>query len=132
MFGALNKEYPLKNIRVINACINNPYTSFKLSLSPVNITKYQETLLNLNKNFYKIDKREIYIYNYMDNIFFDRSYLFNNFDSFINKIGGRPKLYETKLYSLWIKQFTIKNHKIIINKILNFIKSKDYLISLKH
>ena len=132
MFGSINKEYPMKNIRVINACINNQYAGFKLSLTPINIKNYRDILLKLEKNFYKIQKSEIYIYNYMDNIYFDRKYLFNDFDNFTNKIGGKPKLYETRLYSLWLKKFTKKNHKIIIDKIINFIKSNDYTISVKH
>ena len=132
MFGALSKEYPLRNIRVINACINNPYSNFKFSLTPQSIKKYEDILLNLKKNFYKIDKQELYIYNYMDNVLFNKNYLFDNFENFAIKIGGRQKLYETKLYSFWMEQFTKNNHKSIIKQISNYITSKDYLLSDKH
>ena len=68
----------------------------------------------------------------MDNVLFNKNYLFDNFENFAIKIGGRQKLYETKLYSFWMEQFTKNNHKSIIKQISNYITSKDYLLSDKH
>jgi hypothetical protein len=132
MFGAVGKEYPLKNIRVVHACINNPYVNFNFNLTPKSIKEYKKILLNLKENFYPINKKELYIFNYMDNIFFNRNYLIKDFDNFVNKIGGRLKLYKTNFYSIWIKNFNKDEHFSKINQISNFVASKDYLLTNKH
>ena len=68
----------------------------------------------------------------MDNIFFNRNYLIKDFDNFVNKIGGRLKLYKTNFYSIWIKNFNKNEHFSKINQISNFVASKDYLLTNKH
>jgi hypothetical protein len=132
IFGSVAREYSTRNILVINASINNPHKNFKFSLTPKSIKEYRNTLLNLGNQKYKINKKDLYIYHYMDNIYFNRNYLFKDFDNFVLSQNGWKNLYKNVFYKIYLDYMNPKRREIVLKIISNFIKSKDYTLCLKH
>lgn len=132
IFGVVAREYPLRKINVINASAVNPHRFFNFSYTCKNLKKYSDILLNLNKFKYKPNKKDLYIYHYMNDKFFNRNYLFKDFDNEVLKTGGIKNFYNENFYNRWVYNKKKTNHKIINSYIENFVKSEDYALSLKH
>ena len=60
-------------------------------------------LSNLNNLKFKINKKEIYEYYFMRNIYPDQQWLFDNYKLFMNKIGGYHNIRSVNFYSYWLK-----------------------------
>ena len=131
IFGVVAREYPLRKINVINASAVNPHRFFNFSYTCKNLKKYSDILLNLNKFKYKPNKKDLYIYHYMNDKFFNRNYLFKDFDNEVLKTGG-IKNFIMKIFITDGSIIKKTNHKIINSYIENFVKSEDYALSLKH
>ena len=132
IFGVVAREYPLRKINVINASAVNPHRFFNFSYTCKNLKKYSDILLNLNKFKYKPNKKDLYIYHYMNDKFFNRNYLFKDFDNEVSKTGGIKNFYNINFYNRWIFNQKKTNHKIINYYIENFVNSGNYALSLKH
>ena len=68
----------------------------------------------------------------MNDKFFNRNYLFKDFDNEVLKTGGIKNFYNENFYNRWVYNKKKQNHKIINSYIENFVKSEDYALSLKH
>ena len=132
LFGVVAREYPLRNIQVINACESNPHSFFNFSHTCKNISEYYKLLLNLKKFKSKINLNDLYLYHYMNNIYFNRNYLFENFDKKVSNVKGIKNFYKLNFYGKWLKNINNKKHHKIMRVIKNFIDSNDYALNLKH
>ena len=132
LFGVVAREYPLRNIQVINACKSNPHSFFNFSHTCKNINEYYKLLLNLKEFKSKINLNDLYLYHYMNNIYFNRNYLFENFDKNVSNAKGIKNFYRLNFYSKWLKNINNKKHHKIMRVIKNFIDSNDYALNLKH
>ena len=138
VFGSVSKEAFGHKILVINSSNCNPYKNFSFCLSPEKKEKLKQTILNYKlykKKFFnkKKAKDDLFIYYYMDKIYFSRNYLIDDFDKFIEKkVGGRKSLYTMDFYSFWIKNFSKRKHISTLKCLKKFINSKNYLLSQIH
>ena len=92
VYGSIAKEAYLYNIVPINASNSNPYRNFSFALTPKNIKDFKNKINNLLKakrDFFFSKKRaniclkDLYIYYYMDTEYFNKNYLFDNFENYI-------------------------------------------------
>ena len=133
IFGTVASEYPALGIKVINASRNTPFKFFNFSKTPKNIKEYRNILLKLNYYKYKINIKEMYIFHFMNNIYYTRNYLTPKFDFFINKkIKNYNNVFSDIFYDSWIKNTT--EHRFCENKkqIKNFIESREYVCKPKN
>ena len=99
MYGSCASELPLLGIKVINASINNPHVKYNFSISPKNLNQYKKVILNLKKIKPQIsDKKELFQYHYMNQFFFNNTYLFEELDKYHSTINGRPIMYTNKVF----------------------------------
>ena len=121
------------NIPVINASHNNPQVAYDFNINPNSISKYKETLLNLEKikNKTKINKKEIYEFYYMRYLYQDRNWLFDDLNEMIKCIGGWDNMMNENFYDYSMKILTPKKINSIYKSFDNFIKSDYQSITVK-
>ncbi len=132
IFGVVAREYPLRKINVINASKVNPHNLHNFSYTCENIKQYEKVLLNLRKFKYFPNKKDLNLYHYMNDKYFNRNYLFKDFDKEVSKAKGIKNFYNNNFYKRWLNYSNQMINKRIFNNIKNFEKSNDYAMSLKH
>ena len=130
-YGTIGFEYAMLGIPVINASVNNPHINYNFNFHPRNKKEYINLLKNLKKIKLKINKKEIYEYYFMMHIFYTKNWLLNDLAKIEKKAGGFRKIYNEKIYDLFIKEFNTNKHNRILKIIDNFIKSKEFRLSYK-
>ena len=128
--GSVGLEYAAMNVPVINASKNNPHMNFNFNIHAKSIKHYTELLLNTKKIKIKINKNEIYKYYFYKNIFYTRSWLFNDYPKMEKILKSQ---YNPEIYDYWIKnEFNLKKHRIILNNVRDYINSNDYKLGYKY
>jgi len=130
-YGTIGFEYAMLNIPVINASINNPHISYNFNFHPKNLKEYKKLLNNLNNLKLNIKKKEIYEYYFMTHMYYSKNWLFNDLALIEKKAGGFRKIYNDKIYKIWLQEFSEKRHQKKDDIISGFIKSKDFRLNLK-
>lgn len=131
-YGSVGVEYPLLNIPVINATVNNPHTRYKFNFHPQNINEYEKLLKNLDNLKLEINKDEIYEFYFMRHIFPDSNWLIEDLKELMNYVSGWDGLFTVKMYKYWMKIFNPTRHEEIIQNIESFLKSNDTRINIRH
>ena len=140
VYGSIAKEAYLYNIVPINASNSNPYRNFSFALTPKNIKDFKNKINNLLKakrDFFSkkranICLKDLFIYYYMDTEYFNKNYLFDNFENYIFSKKSRMEIFKDKFYFDCIYGVHKLNYSSIIKRLSNFINSKDYVLSRKH
>ena len=130
-YGTIGFEYAMLGIPVINASRNNPHISYNFNFHPKTKKEYINLLKNLKKTKLKINQKEIYEYYFMMHIFYTKNWLLNDLAKIEKKAGGFRKIYNEKIYDLWIKEFNLKKHYQIFKILNNFVKSKEFRLDFK-
>lgn len=136
VFGTVASELPLFGVKVINASINNPHFNYKFCINPKNISDYKKTLLNLNKNNFKINLNDLYEYHYMKKNYVDpeNSFIFSDIKDYfrIDRESGRKVILTNLCYKVWLSKFTEEKHLKIKNIFKRFIESGSYMVMPSH
>jgi hypothetical protein len=133
IFGTVASEYPAMGIQVINASRNTPFKFFNFSKTPENIKKYKSILLKLDSYKCKINLKEIYMFHYMNNIYYTRNYLFEKFDFLIKKkIKNYNDVFSDIFYEIWIKNTNERQLSESKEEIKKFIESGEYVCNPKN
>jgi hypothetical protein len=131
-YGTVSAESFAHNIISINASRANRYRDFTFSLSPKNLKEYEDMILNFKKNekkiFSKKSMNEIYLLNYFQEYYFNKNYLFINFEKYANSKKKSQHIYSDDFYIDWLKEFNKNLDKKIKIRINKFLKSKSYTI----
>jgi len=127
VYGSIGHEYPLFNIPVINASINNPHIKYKFNFHPRNLNEYKKILLNLSRINIKINKNKIYEYYYMAYLFKQDNLNLINYNQILKYVGGYKFQFTSKVYKYWVLKF--KNSILLDRKIKTFINNeKSYIL----
>ena len=126
--GSIGWEYAYNQIPVINASVNNPHSSYDFNLHAKSLKEYEEMILNFEK--YKIDyeKKNIYEFYFMHNLYTKSALIFQNYIEVIKEIKGYKNLGTRKFYDYWIDNYNEQKHNKINKKIKDFLFSDDYYI----
>jgi hypothetical protein len=130
--GSVSSEYAYFNIPAINASLCNPHVDFSFSANPKSIKEFKKILLGLNKIKIKVNKRELLIYFFMNEVFFSEDWLFPNWDKIVKFCGGRNEIYREQFYNYWIKNHNKNMHNKSIRGISKFIDSGEYKLNFNH
>jgi hypothetical protein len=126
IYGTVGTDYSALGIPVINASVNNPHINYNFNLHPKTISEYQHTLMNLKEVRLKIDKKKVLEHYYMHNIFSNKSWIFEDYNNFIEGVGGYYKQFEIISYKYYLEYINSDKHKKIFSNLKNFITSKNY------
>jgi hypothetical protein len=132
-YGTIGWEYAALGKLVVNASLTNPHIAYNFNIHPKNIDEYEKILMDLPKQQLEINIDEVYEYYYMmlqrNNM---SNWLLQNYDSFIEEIGGYKKQFTSVTYSKFIDEFSYDRHNQSIELLNDFIDSKDYCMQKKH
>jgi hypothetical protein len=130
VFGSVGVEYAALGIPVINASVNNPHINYNFNIHPTNLKEYKKTLNNLHKIKLKIKKEEIYESYFMRHFFWDESWLFDDYNKFMQKVGGFDGIHSDLFYEYWLNYFKIEDLEKSLTRFQKFIDSKNYRLSI--
>lgn len=124
-YGTVGYEYAYFGCTVINACQNNPNSSYKFNLNPKTIPEYEKILLNISKYEISPNKKKILELFFLRKIYFISNWL--SIDKKLSKkFGWKTDIYKPLMYKIWLEQWNIKKHRNILKKVNDFIVSKKF------
>ena len=133
MYGTIASELPGYGVKVISASKNNPHFDYNFSINPKNLKEYKYYLLNLSKIKFKINKKDLFEYHYMKNLYSSgNNYIFSNIEEYFKFEKNRLILLTPKCYEVWMNDFSQAKHKNIQNTFENFINSNEYILLPKY
>lgn len=131
-YGTIGFEYAALGVPVINASMTNPHIAYNFNIHARDIDHYRELLENLNELELDIDKKEVYEYYFMKNIFNTENLFCEDYNDFINKIGGYWAQFSPVAYQRWLAEWSPEKHERIQAALHAFIESKDFRMDYRH
>ena len=133
VYGTIGFEYAALGVPVISATLCNPHIAYDFNIHPKSVEEYEDILMNLKDVNLAIDKRKVYEYYFMRFIYKDSdNWLFDNYEEFLNKIGGYSNQFTSVAYKEFLDEFSQDEHERIVTTIKKFIESKDFRLGNKH
>ena len=68
----------------------------------------------------------------MKHFYYDDNWLFDNYKTFMNSIGGYQNIHTNNLYKYWFKNIDEEHVKKIYNRFENFINSNEYRLTINN
>jgi len=130
--GSIGFEYAWFNKKVINASPYNPRMAYKYNINPKNKKEYLDSICNFKKLKVKFDKNEICENYYMQYMYFDKNWIFDDYSKMIKQVGSWDNQFSTKIYEYFNKNFNEYKIRNIYKRINNFYNSKKHQVSVKH
>lgn len=131
-YGTIAFEYAAMGIPVVNASLNNPHVAYHFNAHPKNIDEYREILHNLDRIELNIDKSEVYEYYFMRNINNTDNWLFSNYSQMVKEVGGYSGQFTSRVYGVWVREWTSARHAGIIAALNSFVESGDFRLGSQH
>lgn len=132
VFGTIGCEYAALGVPVINASLCNPRIRYSFNMHPKTILELENLLVNLHDVKLHFDVNEVYEYYFMAFLHKTDNWLFNDFNAFLNEIGGYYRQFESVSYNKFIAEFNGSKHTNILSSLRNFVNSKDYHFQKRH
>ena len=112
--GTVGHECPLLGIQVINADLNHMHVAYNFTWTPKNVSELGQLISNLKNLKKEINKDEIYEFYYVEKkMTWDDDFIFESYSN--SKKIEREK--NVNMVNLFLNEFNIEKHKIIIDKI---------------
>lgn len=132
-YGTIGWEYAALGKLVVNASLSNPHIAYNFNIHPKSIDEYEKILMTLPEQKLIINIKEVYEYYYMKlqntNM---QNWLFHDFDSFLEDVGGYKKQFTSVAYQKFLESFSHTRHEHAMSLLDNFVESKDYCMQQKH
>ncbi|MBC2770592.1 hypothetical protein GTU67_11815 [Pusillimonas sp. 7-48] len=122
-YGTIAFEYAALGIPVINASMNNPHIAYDFNLHPPDPDTYRSMLLDLDKLDFHIDTRQVYEYYFMRHIYNTEDIFFEDYEKFIQDIGGYNAQFTYLAYKKWLAEWTPNRHEKIVSALHSFVAS---------
>lgn len=132
VYGTIGFEYAALGVPIINCSINNPHIAYDFNHHPKSVDEYRDLLLNLDNLKLNIDKKQVYEYYFMRNIYNTENLFFNNYNSVINELGGYSMQFTDAVYDKWLSEWTYDKHESLLKAINAFIDSNDFRMEYRH
>ena len=124
--GTIGWEYAYNEIPVINASVNNPHSDYNFNLHAKNLKEYEEMILDFEKYKINYDKKNIYEFYFMNNLYSKSTVLFQNYIEVIKEIKGYNNLGTQRFYNYWIDNYTFEKDIKIKKCLKKFLASGEY------
>ena len=133
VYGTIGMEYPALGIPVINASRNNPHANYDFSITPKSRAHYEEMLLNLEKISKPTELSDIYEYYYMAHLHNPKSWIYLNYEKYLEDVGGYSNSMKTNSYKEFMRDSPNRRSiQEIQSSIRRFLESDDYHLESKH
>jgi hypothetical protein len=125
-YGTIGFEYAALGVPVINASMNNPHIAYNFNMHARDVEHYRELLENLDTLEFAIDRRQVYEYYFMQNIYNTDNLFFENCDRAIREIGGYDAQFTPLIYEKWLSEWAPDRHKEIGKAMHDFVSSGEF------
>ena len=132
VYGTIGVEYAALGVPVINASMCNPHVAYNFNIHPKSVEEYEQILLNLPNLKFHIDVNQVYEYYYCCFLNNADNWLYDDYDGFLEEIGGYRKQVGPVSYQKFLEQFSPQKHLQILQTLDRFVESKDYCLQKKH
>lgn len=132
VYGTIGFEYAAQGVTVINASMCNPHVAYDFNLHPKTVEEYERILLNLKNQKIEIDIEKVYEYYYCRFIDSCDDWIYNDYKSFIQAIGGHFIQVGPISYRHFLSEFSTEKHHNILQILERFEVSRDYCLMRKH
>lgn len=131
-FGTVGFEYPLFRVPVIQASRINPTMDYRFTYVCQDLEHYRETLMNLDQAKVEFEDRMVYQSYFMHYYYFHVNDLFvSDYHKMIEDLGGAGRKVYFRIYSQFLKEFSVKRHENTRTKLANFIDSNRQFLTMK-
>jgi len=125
-YGTIGFEYAALGVPVINASLNNPHIAYDFNIHAKDPEDYRRLLMNLDDLDLQIDKRQVYEYYFMRNIYNTENLFFENYERFLAEIGGYSAQFTPLAYEKWLTEWTPERHEEIVSAVHDFVDSGQF------
>jgi len=125
-YGTIGFEYAALGVPVINASLNNPNIAYDFNIHAKDPEDYRRLLMNLDDLDFQIDKRQVYEYYFMRNIYNTENLFFENYERFLAEIGGYSAQFTPLAYEKWLTEWTPERHEEIVSAVHDFVDSGQF------
>lgn len=125
-YGTIAFEYAALGVPVINASMNNPHIAYDFNLHARDVEHYRELLENLDKLEFSIDRRQVFEYYFMRNVYNTEDLFFEDYDRAIKEIGGYYVQFTPVVYEKWLSEWSPRRHQEIVKALHDFVRSGDF------
>jgi len=132
IFGTIGMEYPALGKPVVNGSRNNPHAAYEFSVTPKDVQEYEQILLNLGDHLYSPQADQILEYHFMRRIHQLQTWVFEDYDEYLRRIGGYRESMTTKAYSEYLETYSPERQERIQRALQRFLDSSDIRIGRQH
>lgn len=130
--GTIAFEYAALGVPVVNASLANPHIAYNFNINPRSLDEYRRILLDIEHLHLNIDKKSVYEYYFMKNIFNTNDLFFTDYKKMEREIGGYLKQFEPPIYDRWCEEWTSARHAEILDTLKTFVRSGDFRMDNRH
>ena len=133
IFGTAAHEYAYKNVKVINGGNINPHYSYNFNKHISNYRDYKETIKNLDKLNFEINKNKVLEFYYNHYIYCDKNWFFD-YDNLLKYLGNYHLQWSADVYNYWLSYINKSENfdNYFEKSIEKFILSNDFVFTLDH
>jgi hypothetical protein len=137
VYGTMGFEYAALGKTVITASPVNGHVAYNFNIHPKTVEEYENILMNLADVNLEINKEEVYEYYYMRFVRINmENWLLDDYEGFLEKIGGGTigykKQFSSLSYKYFLEHFDKQKHDERLKLLENFIDSGDYAMGNQH
>ena len=126
VYGTIGFEYAALGVPVINASMFNPHIAYNFNIHPETVEQYKTVLMDLDNQNFSIDKNDVYEYYYMRFIYNNENWLFDDYPSMIEELGGYREQFKPKIYDCFLKKYNVNRDQKTVKILDDFIESNDF------
>ncbi|PCH54300.1 MAG: hypothetical protein COC22_00405 [Flavobacteriaceae bacterium] len=131
-YGTIGFEYAALGVLVVNASDCNPHIAYNFNRHPKTVEEYEYIVRNLDTQSLKINEPEVYEYYYMKFIYNSENWLFDDYEKMIEELGGYDGQFTSKVYDIWLSEWTKERHFDVSETMRQFIDSGDFRLNHSH
>jgi hypothetical protein len=123
--GSIAVEFAMLDIPVISASHNNLYRAYSFVKTARSLEELNYFIDNVNLLFNHNNKKEIYEFYYMNNIYKYNIFV-NDYKEMLISVGGYYSQFKPLVYDYFVSNFSFETHKKIMRNIYKYLDSNKY------
>lgn len=130
VYGSIALEYGYLGLQVVNACPTNPHCRYNFSSTPKNAEEYLETIRNLDKSKFSVDRNEVLEFYYMHFLNYPQNWVFKNYDYYLSSTQGEGRKSLLMAFTHYLECNNTRSHSLINESIAKFLEGQSYRLKL--
>ena len=130
--GDIAYEYAFFNIPVMTGSRNCYTINYEFNIHSLDKDDFEKKIKNLRNLNHKIQKDEVLEFYFMMSIYKNNNYLIDIYEKFLKQTSNWESLFSIEVYKYLVDNWNDKKHKITMNTLDRFFRSRDYFLDYRH